>query len=282
MAQRYLPAIVSLLPPSALLAFGEGDMARLGPPRSYPSGSELLAQRARYQAEVIKEYEARITRTPVAPNTYSSAPDITNEEQRKVRAEDLARRREEVEERIRERIAALPALPSVRTLSRTLLLLAAGLGILTPLLGCVTGYILISQVVSWSTVRLALPALTQFTIARAVVFTVVVAVSGCVSMLGGIQSGQWLGSQWDQFRNTKAAREEREVKVMEIEAEARAAVLREEEAEAVSRHKEAAMERAKQIVGQRIREQGHGTRGSGKTNKAASRDLGFGGPWRGH
>ncbi len=257
-------------------------MGPLGPPRNYPSGAELSAQRTRHQAEVMKEYEAQLKRTPVAATTYSSAPDITNEEQRKVRAEDLARRREEVEERIRERTAALPALPSVRTLSPTQLLLAAGLGILTLLLGGVTGYLLISQVVALSTARLALPALTQFTIARAVVFTVVVAVSGCLSMLGGIQSGQWLGSQWDQVRNTKAAREEREVKLMEIEAEARAAVLREEEAEAVSRHKEAAMERAKQIVGQRIREKGHGTRGSGKTNRAGSRDRGFGGPWRGY
>lgn len=261
MAQRYSPAIVSLLPPSALLAFGEGDMAPLGPARSYPSGSELLAQRARYQAEVIKEYEARITRTPVAPNTYSSAPGITNEAQRKVRAEELARRCEEVEERIRERIAALPALPSVRTLSRTLLLLAAGLGILAPLLGCVTGYILISQVVSWSTVRLAMPALTQFTIARAVIFTAVVAASGCLSMLGGIQTGKLLGSQWDHFRNIAAAREASEVAVRAIEAEALAAVLREEEAEAGSRHKEAAMERAKRIVGQRSRKRGMGLEG---------------------
>lgn len=124
-----------------------------------------------------------------------------------------------------------------------------------------------------------MPALTQFTIARAVIFTVVVAESGCLSMLGGIQTGKLLGSQWDQFRDIAAARKAREVAARAIEAEARAAVLREEKAEAVSRHKEAAMERAKQIVGQRIRERGLGARWSGKTNGAESGDLGFGGLW---
>ena len=88
----------------------------------------------------MKEYEAQLKRTPVAAKTYSSAPGITNEAQRKVRAAELARRREKVEERIRERTAALPAPPSVRALSTKQLTLAAGLGILTLLAGVVGGY----------------------------------------------------------------------------------------------------------------------------------------------
>lgn len=118
----YGPALIArdriAAPASCPVGFRRRRHGPLGPPRSYPSGAELLAQRARYQAEVMKEYKAQLKTTPVAAKTYSSAPGITNA-QRKVRAEELARRREKVEERIRERTAVLPAPPSVSALSPT-------------------------------------------------------------------------------------------------------------------------------------------------------------------